>query len=207
MLGVVPVVAVMPVRVHVEPDVLVRGAAAAPPMAVRFAVTVEMLLSLSVTVQVRVVVVELFAVMELGEKEQADTAGGLLSAMTVRVAVLEPVADEESVAVMVRDFAPVAVPRATVMPLRDHVEPDVLLRGAVGEPPIALRSTATLERLPLASVTVQVRVVVETALGWSDAGENEQVDTTGAELTAETVSAPDPVPVFEDESVAVMVSV
>jgi hypothetical protein len=72
--------------------------------------------------------------------------GGVESARTVTDAVLVPVPADESVAVMVSVLAPVVEDVAAVMPVRDHVEPAVLVRAAVVEPPSAERLTVTVER-------------------------------------------------------------
>ncbi len=205
--GVEPTAAVMPVRDHVEPDVLVRAAVDEPPMAERLAVTVERLDSVSVTVQVRVVAVVPSAAMVPGENEQAETDGAVLGGLTVREAVPESVEADRSVAVMVIDLTPVSVASGTVMPVRSHVEPDVLVRAAVVEPPMDERLAVTVERLLLASVTEQERVVVETPSAETAAGVNEHEPMTGATLNAVVVSVALEEPVADDESVAVVVMV
>ncbi len=152
---------------------------AEPPICVRSAHTDEMLLLASETVQVRTEAVELLAGMDAGEKVQADIDGGAVGAVTVRDAVLVPVPPAESVAVVVMVFTPAVVPVVTVILDRVHVEPEELTRGAVEEPPIPERLTVTVERFSLASVTVQVRVVVAVLSATTDAGEKEQEEMAG----------------------------
>jgi hypothetical protein len=92
--GVVQCGTVIPVIDHVhegvvQPVAFVSGARAEPPIAVRFAVTVFILLLLSATVQVSAVAVVPFAGIEVGENAQAVTTGVAFD--TVRTATPVPV--------------------------------------------------------------------------------------------------------------------
>ncbi len=65
---------------------------------------------------------------------------------------------------------------------RVHVEPDVLVRAAVAEPPMDVRLTVTDERLELVSETEHVRVVVLEPSDIREAGEKEQEAISGGTL-------------------------
>ncbi len=96
----VAAVGLMPVLEYL-PLARVMAVTAAPPIGVRSAVTVEMLLLMSVTVQERVDVEAVPAGRVEGVNVHDVNAGGWLGAVTVREAVLVPVPPEASVAVVV----------------------------------------------------------------------------------------------------------
>ncbi len=162
-----------------EPETRDSVAEAEPPISERSAHADDRSPLTSEMVQVRAVVVVASAATEAGEKAHAEIDGGVDVARTVSEAVFVPVPAAESVAVVVMVFAPVDVPVATVMFASVQVEPDELTRAAVDEPPMPERLTVTVERFSLASVTVQVRVVVELPLATTEAGENAQADIEG----------------------------
>ena len=91
------------------------------------------------------------------------------------------------------------------MPVRLHVLPLVFVSAAVDDPPMAVRLTLTVDRLLLASVTVQERVVVVVPSAGTLLGVNVQAETTGGTLGAVTVMAAVFVPVPLEASVAVIV--
>ncbi len=162
-----------------EPETSESVAEAEPPISERSAHTAERSLLGSETVHVSMVAVVASAATEAGEKVHEEMTGGDVGAVTVREAVFVPVPPAVSVAVIVRVFAPVEVPVATVMPLRVHVDPDVLVSASVVVPPIVARLTVTVEMLLLMSVTVHVRSVVAMPFAVTEVGENTQVEIVG----------------------------
>jgi hypothetical protein len=183
---------VIPVIDHVheavvQPDAFVSGARAEPPIAVRSAVTVFILLLLSATVQVSAVAVVPFAGIEVGEKAQAVTTGAAFD--TVRDAMPVPVSNavKLSFAVTVTVYAfgriPV-VPGTSVRSAVAHVFPVPCTSAVVDDKPTAVRSAVAEAMVPLRAVIVQVSVVVP--IGVTGVGENEQAVTVG--LPAVTVS-------------------
>ncbi len=198
----VPIGILMPEMRYVLPDVLVKVAVADPPIAERSAMTDEMLLLVSVTVHWRTVVVELLAGTVAGVKVQEAITGGAGGSATARDAVVEPVPAEASVAVIESDLLPAVADEGTVMGPSVQVLPDVFVSASVAPPPIEVRLAVTDVILALASVAVQVRVVVSIPSLFIEDGEKVHAETAGFGSVTVIVAVPEAA--REPVSVAVM---